>query len=72
MRKDGEVGMSWRDDPITEKQRKLIMEIYDFCDWPLPAFTGTTKGEASDFIDKWIGKAHETILSSYEATHSAR
>ena len=59
---------SWRDDPVTEKQMNMIEDIYDHCEWPIPAFKGTTKGEASDYIDRWIGKAHKTILSCWDAT----
>lgn len=59
---------SWRDDPVTEKQLNLIIEMNEFSEWPLPAFTGTTKGEACDYINKWIGKSHETILSCWDTT----
>lgn len=62
------MGMSWRDDPITDKQLELIRNMDDFSEWPLPPFTGTTKGEASDYIDKWIGKAHETILDCWDVS----
>ncbi len=60
--------MSWRDDPATEKQLEMIRDIREFSDWPLPPFTGRTKGEASDYIDRWIGKAHETILDCWDVT----
>lgn len=60
--------MSWRDDPATEKQLEMIRDIREFSDWPLPLFTGKTKGEASDYIDRWIGKAHETILDCWDVT----
>ena len=45
--------MSWRDDPITEKQREFIEEAMEFSVYPIPAFKGKTKGEASDWIDKY-------------------
>lgn len=60
--------MSWRDDPVTDKQLEMIRNMDDFSEWPLPPFTGTTKGEASDYIDKWIGKAHETILDCWDVS----
>ena len=49
----------WRNDPVTEKQLAYIQEMHDFSDFPIPVFTGTTKGEASDFIDRWSKVAHE-------------
>ena len=59
---------NWRNDPVTDKQRELIHDMRTHSDWPLPAFTGTTKGEASDYIDRWIAKAHETILDCWDVT----
>lgn len=55
--------MKWRDEPITEKQAALIAEMNEFSEYPLPRFTGKTKGEASDWIDKNIRLAHERIVS---------
>lgn len=55
--------MSWRDDEITEKQKQLIEEMQEFSDYQLPEFKGTTKGEASDYIDKWNRLAHENVNS---------
>lgn len=49
----------WRNDPITEKQAKLIEEMNDFSEFPLPPFTGTTKGEACDYISANLHKAYE-------------
>lgn len=60
--------MSWRDEPITEKQRKLIAEMQEFAEFPLPKFEGRTKGDASDWIDQNMRKAHET-MDRYESTH---
>lgn len=51
---------NWRDDAITEKQREYIVEMQEFSPYPLPEFTGTTKGEAADYIDKWAKLAHES------------
>jgi hypothetical protein len=58
----------WRDDPITDKQKALISEMQEFSEYRLPDFTGKTKGEASDYIDKWIAKSHEKILDCYDET----
>lgn len=59
---------TWRDDPITEKQKKFIEEMYEFSEYPIPVFTGTTKGEACEYIGRWMGEAHKTILDCYDTT----
>lgn len=51
----------WRGDPATEKQLAYIQEMQEFSDFPIPHFTGTTKGEASDYIDRWSKQAHEAF-----------
>ena len=61
--------MNWRDDKATEKQLRYIAEMQEFSEYELPDFTGTTKGEAADYIDKWNKVAHETLVESYEVTH---
>ena len=50
---------TWRDDPITAKQAQLIQEMNEFSEFPLPRFTGTTKGEACDYINANLNRAHE-------------
>lgn len=55
----------WRDEPATEKQKNLIAEMHEFSLFPLPLFTGKTKGEAADYIDKYIKLAHEDF-DAYE------
>lgn len=55
--------MSWRDKPITEKQKDCIAEMQEFSHYPIPLFTGTTRGEASDYIDKYGELAYEDINS---------
>ena len=60
--------MSWRNDPITEKQKSLISDMIEFSEYPLPTFTGKTKGEASDYIDKYIAISHRTLLGCYDET----
>jgi len=51
----------WRNDPVTEKQLAYIQEMQGFSDFPIPRFTGTTKGEASDYIDRWSMRVHEAF-----------
>lgn len=52
---------NWRNDPITDKQKTCIQEINEFSEIPLPVFTGTTKGEAYDYINKYNSVAHESM-----------
>jgi len=47
-------------DSITDKQRKYIQEMQEFSGYPLPRFDGTTREEASEYIDKWSKLAHES------------
>lgn len=47
---DRDTRMSWRDDKPTYKQLNFIKELEDEYG---EAFTGTTKGEAADYISKW-------------------
>ena len=58
--------MSWRDEPPTTKQLKYIADMCEMSEYPLPLFTGTTKGEASDYISRWVGIAHELIYNPHE------
>ena len=58
--------MRWRDDKPTEKQIAYIAELHEFSEYPLPDFNGKTKGEASDYIDKYSAIAHKTIISQHE------
>jgi hypothetical protein len=51
--------MNWRNDPVTDKQRKYIAEMMEFSEFPIPKFTGKTKCEASDYIEKWSKQAHQ-------------
>lgn len=53
--------MNWRDKEPTEKQLKEIEYIQEFSDYNPPLFKGTTRGEASDYIDKHGKLAHEDI-----------
>ena len=53
---------NWRNDSITDKQKEMIKAICDALSFFKydDRFTGTTKGEACDFISK-----HKQILNEY-------
>ena len=51
--------MNWRDKEITEKQMNLIECIMEFSYFSPPKFVGTTRGEASDYINKHVKLAFE-------------
>lgn len=57
---------NWRFDPITEKQKAYIFEMQEFSELPLPVFHGKIKGEASNYINRYIKIAHESILEHHE------
>lgn len=50
--------MNWRSDKPTYKQLNLIKDIEDEFG---EMFNGTTKGEAADYIDKWLKVARRDI-----------
>ena len=61
--------MSWRDDPITEKQEELIAQIEeDACmnNAFIPPFHGKTKGEASDWISAFNGQQYHSLYNPHE------
>ena len=45
---------------ITDKQLKYIREMQEFSEYPLPAFTGKTKKDATEYIQKYSKLAHES------------
>lgn len=51
---------NWRNDKVTEKQLEYILEMREHSEYSLPEFTGTTKGEAADYINRWTKLAHES------------
>lgn len=53
----------WRNDKPTEKQIDCINAMMEFSCYSIPRFTGTTKGEACDYISKWGKLAHENVNS---------
>ena len=55
--------MDWRDKPITNKQMELINDMMEFTAYPIPKFTGKTRGEGADYIDKYGKLAHEDVNS---------
>ena len=48
---------------MTEKQKELIEKMQELSDFPIPKFTGKTKGEASDYIERHGQQAHENVNS---------
>ena len=57
--------MSWRNDPITDKQKECIKQMLEYSYYPLPDINLeiATKGEASDYIDKWGELGFEDVSS---------
>jgi hypothetical protein len=53
---------NWRDEPATEKQIAYIKALRDYCTYTLPYinYAIATKGEASDYIEKYASMAHES------------
>ena len=54
---------SWKDEPATEKQLAYIAEMQELSTYPLPKFTGATKGEAAAYIDAHTKLAHTSSWS---------
>lgn len=60
---------NWRDDPITEKQAQLIADIEMQADMSyaaIPSFTGKPKGEACDYIGKYVVRCHYSDYNPHE------
>ena len=51
------------EDKPTQKQLDYIADMQEFSSYSLPKFTGTTKKEANEYIDKWRELAHEDTSS---------
>lgn len=61
--------MSWRDEPITEKQKAFIMSIQEDAGINgaiVAPFYGKTKGEAHDWIKENYGKQFYSAISQDE------
>lgn len=64
-----EVSTSWRDDPMTDKQRDFIHRMYEDAginDSYVPPFTGKTKGEAYDYIHNYFRAVHYSLYTPHE------
>lgn len=61
--------MSWKDDKPTYKQLNLIKDLEDEFG---EKFVGTTKGEASAYIDKWLKVAKEDVDRNYNWDNECR
>lgn len=59
---------NWRNEPATEKQLNLIIEMNEFSQFPLPKFEGIIKGEAYDYIQANLQKSHE-CMDLYDISH---
>lgn len=60
----GKTQKSWRNDPVSEGQESMI----DFVThWTGEVFTGSTKGEASDFISNHKPEADENMKRGHES-----
>ena len=71
LKKVSEVGMSWRNDSITDKQESMIAKIEEDAVMNgafIPSFNGTTKGEACDYIGNYIHVCH---LSAFDPNEDA-
>lgn len=61
--------MGWRDDPMTEKQEKMIAEMEETACMNgafIPPFTGRTKGEACDYIGNYLHSCYVSAYSPHE------
>ena len=61
--------MSWRDEPITEKQKAFIESIQEDAGINgaiVAPFYGNTKGEASDWINENNGKQFHSAYCLHE------
>ena len=60
---------NWRNDPMTDKQRQLIVAIWEDAGMNgaiVPKFHGKTKGEASDYIDENLYASHLSAYNPHE------
>ena len=50
-------------ETATEKQKKYILEMQEFSEYPLPYIdiSVATKKECSDYINKWNKLSHESL-----------
>lgn len=60
---------TWRNDPVTKKQLETICAMCEEAAMNnaiIPKFTGTTKGEANDWIDKYKSEIHYSTYDPHE------
>lgn len=57
---------TWHDDKPTKAQLDYIRHIWEESEIPLPPFTGTTKKEAAEWIDKNRYWAYHSVLNYNE------
>ena len=60
---------SWRNDPITEKQDKMIAKIEEDAMMNgaiIPPFFGKTKGDAYDYINNFLHASHICAFDFHE------
>ncbi len=58
----------WHGDKPTKAQLDYIKHIWEESEWPLKPFTGKTKGEAAEWIEKNRYYASHTMLG-YDDEH---
>jgi len=61
--------MGWRDDPMTEKQEKMIADMEETACMNgafIPPFTGQTKGEACDYIGNYLNSCYVSAYNPHE------
>ena len=61
--------MGWRDDPMTEKQEKMIADMEETSCMNgafIPPFTGRTKGEACDYIGNYLHSCNASAYNPHE------
>ena len=47
--------------PVTKRQLSYIQDMIEFSPYPIPYFEGTTRLEATEYINKWSALAHESM-----------
>ena len=64
---------TWTNEPATEKQISYIKAMQEHSPYPIPKFEGKTKGEAAEYIDKYVWPAYNFTahLDELEAANIA-
>lgn len=55
----------WKNEPVSEKQMEMIHMIREQSDIS-PEFTGSTKGEAFEYIKKHISECYHSTYDPHE------